>query len=64
MKQYYQVLKSTFSDKVFEDPPHIIDDLGGDEFHIVYIVVPNRRKVRHYYSRRGNIPCCNCVPIE
>ena len=40
------VLKSHFgSDKVFEDSTHIIDDLGGDEFDVVDIVVQIEEKL-------------------
>lgn len=40
------VLKSHFgSDKVFEDSTHIIDDLDGDEFDIVDIVVQIEEKL-------------------
>ena len=40
------VLKSHFgSDKVFEDSTHIIDDLGGDEFDIVDIVIQIEEKL-------------------
>ena len=40
------VLKSHFgSDKVLEDSTHIIDDLDGDEFDIVDIVVQIEEKL-------------------
>jgi acyl carrier protein len=40
------VLKSHFgADKVFEDSTNIIDDLGGDEFDVVDIIIQIEEKL-------------------
>ena len=44
-EQVIEILKSHFGDKPIEDNTHLMDDLGGDEFDIVDVILQVEEKL-------------------